>query len=167
MSRNINKAVYAGSFDPFTNGHLVMVKKVSKLFDWVYVVMANNSKKHRTYDIDKMKEVIQEILKDNALYNVAVVTYDGLVADFCREHDVQYLIRGLRNNMDYNYEENISDINKLINPNVESVYFRAENDLERTISSSMVKELFSYGKDVSLYVPTKVLELMQSSTQNS
>ena len=160
MSRNINKAVYAGSFDPFTNGHLVMVKKVSKLFDWVYVVMANNSKKHRAYDIDKMQEVIQEILKDNALYNVAVVTYDGLVADFCREHDVQYLIRGLRNNMDYNYEENISDINKLINPNVESVYFRAENDLERTISSSMVRELFHYGKDVSQYVPKEILKIM-------
>jgi pantetheine-phosphate adenylyltransferase len=156
----MNNAVYAGSFDPFTNGHLTMVLKCHKLFDQVYVLIATNSNKKRCYDANRIKEIIEKILSDNNIKNVEVIEFNGLVADFCRDRNVQYLIRGLRNNMDYNYEENIAEINKLVNPDIESIYFRAENDLERTISSSMVKELYKYDKDISMYVPKEILEYM-------
>jgi pantetheine-phosphate adenylyltransferase len=154
MSR---KAIYPGSFDPFTNGHLDIVKKASDLFDEVDIVIGVNTKKHRTYDSDKMKQAIEMTISEKRLPNVNVEVYEGLVAEYAKDNGIQYMIRGLRNNMDYNYEENIASVNKLIYPEIEYVYFRAENV---AISSSMVKELRLFGRDVSIYVPSPVLEII-------
>ena len=154
MSR---KAIYPGSFDPFTNGHLDIVKKASDLFDEVYIVIGVNAKKHRTYDSDKMKQAIEMTISEHKLPNVIVEVYEGLVAEYAKDKGIQYMIRGLRNNMDYNYEENIASVNKLIYPEIEYVYFRAENV---AISSSMVRDLRSFGRDVSIYVPSPVLEII-------
>ncbi len=148
-------AVYPGSFDPFTNGHLDIVKKSSELFDKVYILIGINSKKNRDYDVEQMKSAIEAALADNNIKNCCVCIYDGLIAEFAKLNGIKYMIRGLRNNMDYNYEENIAEVNKLINPELEYVYFRAENV---AVSSSMVKELCSYNQDVSKYVPTSVLK---------
>lgn len=148
-----NSAIYPGSFDPFTNGHLDIVKKASKLFDNVYIIIGINKKKKRSYDTEKMKSAIIRTLEKEKLANCHVFIYDGLVAEFAKEHNATYMIRGLRNNLDYNYEENIAEVNKLINPVLEYVYFRAENV---AVSSSMVKELLSYNKDVSKYLPEPV-----------
>ena len=94
---------------------------------------------------------------DAGISNVVVTAHDGLVAQYAREQGIGYMIRGLRNNMDYNYEENIAEVNKLINPAMESVYFRADNV---AVSSSMVKELHSYGLDVSPYLPKAVFDIL-------
>ncbi len=102
-----------------------------------------------------MKEAIEAALNSLGLSNCSVVIYDGLVAEYAKNNQVTHMIRGLRNNMDYNYEENIAEVNKLINPNLEYVYFRAENIV---VSSSMVKELMRHGKDVSKFVPAQVLD---------
>ena len=153
-----NIAIYPGSFDPFTNGHLDIVKKGSKLFDEVHIIIGVNAKKKRTYDSDEMKIAIEKTLEENNISNCKVIVYDGLVAEYTNENEVGYMIRGLRNNMDYNYEENIAEVNKLINHNLEYVYFRAENV---AVSSSMVKELIGYEKDVSKFVPKPVLELVK------
>lgn len=153
-----NTAIYPGSFDPFTNGHLDIVKKGSRLFDKVYIIIGVNANKKRAYDSDEMKWAIEETLKVNHIKNCEVLAYDGLVAEYTNENDIGYMIRGLRNNMDYNYEENIAEINKLINPALEYVYFRAENV---AVSSSMVKELNGYGKDVSKFVPVPVWNLIR------
>lgn len=153
----MTEAIYPGSFDPFTNGHLDMVKKASELFDKVAIVIAINKNKSRAYDADKMCKAIEATLRENNITNCIVGTWDGLIADLMYQWKVKYLIRGLRNNMDYNYEENIAKINKLINPEIQTIYFRAESD----ISSTMVKELYSFGKDISTYVPSAVLNLME------
>jgi len=153
------KALYPGSFDPFTNGHLDIVKKAAELFEEVYIVIGVNAKKHRSFSAEGMKSAIEETLLDCGIHNCQVCVYDGLVAEFSKTMGVYYMIRGLRNNMDYNYEENIAEVNKLINPDIEYVYFRAENV---ALSSSMVKELNSYGRDISKYVPKKVLAYMRS-----
>lgn len=153
-----NFAVYPGSFDPFTNGHLDIVKKSSALFDKVYILIGVNSNKTRDYDVELMKSAIEDSLLDNEIDNCSVCVYDGLIAQFAKENGIKYMIRGLRNNMDYNYEENIAEVNKLINPQLEYVYFRAENV---AVSSSMVKELCSYGQDVSKYVPKSVLKCLK------
>ena len=153
------KALYPGSFDPFTNGHLDMVKKAAELFEEVYIVIGVNANKRRSFDAMGMKGAIEEALLDCGIDNCKVFVHDGLVAEFSMENGTHYMIRGLRNNMDYNYEENIAEINKLINPDMEYVYFRAENV---AVSSSMVKELYSYGKDISKFVPAKVLAYMES-----
>ena len=152
-----NIAIYPGSFDPFTNGHLDIVKKGAKLFDEVHILIGINVNKKRTYDSAVMKTAIEETLKENSITNCTVDIYDGLVAEYTKKNNIGYMIRGLRNNMDYNYEENIAEVNKLINHDLEYVYFRAENV---AVSSSMVKELSYYGKDVSKFVPKPVLKVM-------
>ena len=154
----VRKAIYPGSFDPFTNGHLDIVKKAAALFDEVVVIIGVNPKKKRTFIAENMKRAIEDTMKENGIDNVSVVWIDGLVAQYAKEIDAQYMIRGLRNNLDYNYEENIAEVNKLVNPNLEYVYFRAENV---AVSSSMVKELAHYEQDVSVYVPSPVYRCMK------
>lgn len=154
----VKKALYAGSFDPFTNGHLSIVEKASELFDKVIIGIACNSDKKRcTGSVYNMKDAINDQLKALNLDNVIVVTIDGLIADFCAKQGVNYLVRGLRDTSDYLYEENIAKINNEINPNLKTIYFRADNDV---ISSSMVRELWRYGKSVSQYVPKEIHKLL-------
>ena len=153
----LKKAIYPGSFDPFTNGHLDIVKKAAALFDEVYIVIGINSKKSRTFSSEKMITAIEKTLMELGITNAYVTAYEGLVAEYAKENGIHYMIRGLRNNMDYNYEENIAEVNKLINPDMEYVYFRAENV---AVSSSMVKELHSYHLEVAPYVPPAVYEIL-------
>ena len=153
-----SKAIYPGSFDPFTNGHLDIVKKSAELFGEVYVVIGVNANKRRAFDPAKMTKAIEATVQSLGITNVKVAAYEGLVAEYAKTNGIKYMIRGLRNNMDYNYEENIAEVNKLINPEMEYVYFRAENV---AVSSSMVKELNWYQKDISKFVPGPVMELMK------
>ena len=151
-------AVYAGSFDPFTNGHLSIVQSASDLFDHVYVVIAQNANKQRKISPEQMKEAISQVFKRERLLNcTAVLLPDTLVADYCKTLDAQYLVRGIRNTSDYLYEENIAKINREINPELKTIYFRADNEV---ISSSMVRELAHYKKDISAYVPVEIFNLM-------
>ena len=131
-----NTAIYPGTFDPFTNGHLDIVKKSAKIFNEVYVVIGINNKKIRTYDIYDMRQAVEETLVEHRLNNCKVIIYNGLIGQFTQDNNIGYMVRGLRNNMDYFYEENIAEVNKLINPEIEYVYFRADNV---ALSSSMVK----------------------------
>lgn len=155
----MKKAIYAGSFDPFTNGHLDIIKQASELFDIIYLVFANNKDMKRSYNIYDMTQATVETLQSNKLDNVYVSVSDILISDFAKEQNANYLIRGLRNPNDYNYEENIAKINRELNPNLHTIYLRADNEI---ISSSMVKELYNYGKSISKYVNPCVLEVMKN-----
>lgn len=154
----MTSAIYAGSFDPFTNGHLDIVKKASTIFDKVIIVIAINVKKTRTYRAYDMCSAISKTLQENQLNNCMVVTYDGLVAELAYDWGVPYLIRGLRNAQDYSYEEEMSKINAELNPEIETIYFRSNQDI---VSSSLIKELYGLKYDVSEYVPSAVLKLME------
>ena len=152
-----NIAIYPGSFDPFTNGHLDIVLKSAKLFDQVHIVIGANTEKKRSYDAERMKAAIEKTLAEHGITNCDVCVHCGLIAQYTLDNKIGYMIRGLRNNLDYNYEENIAEINKLIDPKLEYVYFRAENV---AVSSSMVKELNSFGHDVSSFVPKAVWDMI-------
>ena len=136
------KAIYAGSFDPFTLGHEYVLCNAMNIFDEV-LVMIPHSDKRRT-DIHHMAEQI------TSYYGVEVIIFNELVAEYAHNHGCEYLVRGLRNNVDYNYEENIAKINSTINSDLKTVYIRANND---AISSSMVWELRKYNHDYSKYIP--------------
>ena len=150
--------VYAGSFNPFTNGHLEVVKDAAKLFDKVVICRAANSSKTVREDYD-MAVAIRETLEAEGLKNCEVVEiYDMMIADYCRIIGATYLIRALRNSSDYMYEENIAKINYEINPNLTTIYLRSKPNFE-CVSSSMIRELKKYGKDVSKYLPKAVEEI--------
>ena len=152
------RACYAGSFDPFTNGHLDILRDSCAIFEQVHVLIGVNAQKHRHYDAEEMASAIRRVLAREGLSNCVVRVFGGLTAKYCAEHRINYLVRGLRNSMDYSYEENIAEVNRLINPALSSIYLRAKN---AAISSSMVRELFSYGEPVDAFVPPEISEVMR------
>lgn len=152
------RAVYAGSFDCYTNGHHDIVRKASRLFCELHIVIAVNSAKKRNYPEELMADAIRKLLETEGIKNCEVAVCKGLVAEYCAIHNIDYFVRGLRNSMDYAYEESVAAANKLIMPYMETVYFRSDTP---AISSSIVRELHSFGKDVSGYVPSEVWECIK------
>lgn len=148
---------YAGSFDPFTNGHLQIVKKATKCFDKVIVGIGYNTDKSERIDKNKMKIAIEETIKEVGLNNVEVVLYEGLTVEKAKEMNSDILIRGLRNGTDYEYEENISEINEKL-AGMDTCYFRA-GDLGY-LSSSIVMELYKHNKKIDRFVPKAVAKLL-------
>lgn len=151
------KAVYAGSFDPFTIGHLHVLRQASEVFDTVYVAIAVNSEKKRRTDKENMKSAIEKVLVSNGIKNVEVEIFDGLTVDFAIKKGAKFLVRGLRNGTDYEYEENLAVVNSKIS-GIETIYFRAGKTAH--ISSSVVMELYKYGKNIDKWVPKEVLEIL-------
>ncbi len=154
MSQRI--ALFAGSFDPYTNGHHDIVRKAAALFDEVVVMIAMNAEKRRAFDAVGMAAAIQAALDADGL-NARAEVCVGLVAEYCARNHIHWYVRGLRNSLDYGYEENNALINRRINPDLETVYLRAD---EADISSTLVRELLAYGRDVSRFVPAAVNALL-------
>ena len=149
---------YAGSFDPFTNGHLYVVTKSAQLFDKVIIGIGVHPDKKRRYDKELMKTVIEKIIANRNLTNVSVVCYDNLSVDAAIENKATFLVRGIRNGMDYEYEENMASINEELS-GLDTVYIRAGN--LGNISSSMVMDLLRNGKDVSKYLPKEIIDIVK------
>lgn len=152
-----NIAIYPGSFDPFTNGHLDVVREASKIFDEVIIVMAVNIGKVRKFNVLDIRDAIKECLKREEIENVCVEICNGLTVDICHTFDAKYIVRGLRNQQDFSYEEELAKINRMLAPSINTIYFRAREEI---VSSSMVKELHGYGIDVSEFVSKEIYEVM-------
>ena len=150
---------YAGSFDPFTNGHLQIVKKTAKCFERVIIGIGYNSDKPTRVDKNQMKEAIEETIKEMGLTNVEVTLYEGLTVDEAKRYGADILIRGLRNGTDYQYEENIAEMNEKI-AGIDTCYFRA-GELGY-LSSSLVMDLFKNNCPIDEYVPPQVAKLLYS-----
>lgn len=148
---------YAGSFDPFTNGHLHVISQSAQLFDKVIVGIGIHPNKTRRFDKELMQNAMEQVLIREGLNNVTVITYDNLSVDVAISHGSTFLVRGIRNGMDYEYEENMAAINEEIS-GLDTVYIRAGN--LGNISSSMVMELLRNNKDVTKYLPQEVLDLV-------
>lgn len=157
----MNIGFYTGSFSPFTNGHLHVVQQASKIFDKLYIGIGINKKKKPRYDNYLMKQAIEKVLKREKLLNVSVITYDNLSVDAALEYNANFFVRGIRNGMDYEYEENMASINEEISE-LDTIYIRAGK--LGNISSSLVMELMENGKDVSKYLPKEILRLVKSNT---
>lgn len=148
---------YAGSFDPFTNGHLEIVKKTAKCFEKVIIGIGYNTEKTERINKEKMKTAIEETIKEIGLENVTVTLYSGLTVDEAKKQGADILIRGLRNGTDYQYEENISEMNEKIS-GMDTCYFRA-GELGY-LSSSFVMELYNHNKPIDQYVPKQVAKVL-------
>ncbi|MDB3870036.1 pantetheine-phosphate adenylyltransferase [Candidatus Thioglobus sp.] len=151
-------AIYPGSFDPITNGHIDLIKRASKLFDEVVVGITQNSKKTAFINIDERISLSSEILKD--IDNVKVLSFNTLLVDFAKEQSAQVILRGLRAVSDFEYEFQLSGMNKHLNSNIETL-FMTPAEQYANISSSLVREILSLGGDISHFVPKSVEILLK------
>ena len=142
-------AVFPGSFDPMTIGHKALLEKALPLFDKIYVAVGINNDKHCLFPLEVRLASMRKALEN--MPTVEVVTYNGLTTDLCREKGATFILRGLRDSSDYAYEQKIADINRLIAPDIQTIFLTADPEYA-AISSSMVRELASFGKDVSKYI---------------
>lgn len=145
----MKKAIFPGSFDPFTTGHHSIVKRTLAFMDEVIVGIGINEGKHCLLPVEKRVEMIQRLYVDEP--RVKVVAYSGLTVDFAKEQDAGFIVRGIRSVKDFEYEEGIADINKKLN-GIETVFLFSEPELA-SVSSSVVRELLHYGKDISMFLP--------------
>lgn len=148
----VNKriALFPGSFDPFTKGHFDIVNRGAPLFDKIIIAIGVNSNKKRSFSAESMVEKITSLFPKDS--NIEVKTYNGLTAKFAKEQNANFLLRGLRNGVDLDYESPISQANSKINPELESVFLITKPELA-FISSSIVRDLHKYDQDVSDLIP--------------
>lgn len=148
------RAIYPGSFDPFTNGHLDILDRSLKLFPEVTVLVAGSSKKQYAFDVQERVALIREVVKGRT--NVKVDSTPGLIMEYAKKNSVNAVIRGLRSPSDFEYEYMMSSMNKNVYPSCETIFMMTSQGLY-FVSSTMIKELYWYGGDISPYVPVSVL----------
>lgn len=152
----MKKAIYPGSFDPVTFGHLDVIERASKMFDELVVSVLNNKGKSPLFSVEERVKMLQEATKD--MTNVKITSFSGLLIDYAKEIDVHIAIRGLRAITDFEYELQIAQTNrKLSDGRLDTVFLTTSLEYAY-LSSSSVKEIASFGGDVSQCVPTFVME---------
>ncbi len=149
-------ALYPGTFDPITNGHIDLVQRASKLFDKVIVSIASNSKKNPLFTLEERIALTQEVLE---CPNVVVKGFDILLIDYAKQEGASVLIRGLRAISDFEYEFQLASMNRNLAPNIESVFLMPADEYS-FISSSLVKEVAALGGDISKFVHPLVNEAL-------
>lgn len=142
-----------GSFDPVTLGHLDIITRASKMFDRVAVAVLVNSSKRPTFSTEERMELLREAVAD--LPNVDVVSFEGLLAEYCKTSGISTIVKGLRAVSDFEYEFQMAIANKKLNPGLETIFLTADAD-STFLSSSMVREICSMGGDISNFVPACV-----------
>ncbi len=148
-------AIYPGTFDPITNGHLDIIKRAAKLFDKVIVAVAMNTGKSPLFTMEERKDMIAKAVKK--IPNVEVDLFSGLIVEYCQQQGATALIRGLRAVSDFEYEFQMALLNRKIGKDVESVFLMPKEKYTY-LSSSMIKEIATFGGDVSCFVPEHVKE---------
>jgi pantetheine-phosphate adenylyltransferase len=146
-------AIYPGSFDPFTNGHLDVVRRAARLFDRVIVAVAASDGKHPLFTQDERKALIQQSIAD--LPNVTADTFDGLLVNYVQKHSAQAVVRGLRAVSDFEFEFQLALMNRKLNDSFETI-FMMPKDTYTFLSSRIVKEIARLGGDVSSFVTPQV-----------
>lgn len=151
MSKKI--AVFPGSFDPITIGHVNIVRRAAPLFDKIIIALGNNSSKKYFFTLEQRQQWIEEIFAD--LPNVEVTAYQGLTVNFVKKVNAKYILRGIRNAADFDYEKTIAQLNKSMDPELETICIISDPEMTH-ISSTIVREIMVNGGDVSKFVPKGV-----------
>lgn len=157
------KAIYPGSFDPVTYGHLDIIKRSSKIFDNVVIGVLKNSQKNPLFNLSERVNMIKELTCD--LDNVEVLSFEGLLVDFAKEINAHIVIRGLRAITDFEYELQIAQSNKIQNEDLETVFLTTDIHFSY-LSSTIVKEFASYGGDISKFAPPLVVSKILDKYNN-
>ena len=147
------KAIFPGSFDPFTAGHLNILKRALTMFDEVVVAVGINQDKRGFFDMEKKLSIIREATK--GLSGVSVISYDSLTIDACRKLGIRHIVRGVRNMIDFETERSIADANRRLAPEIETIIIPTAQEFAH-ISSSAVRDILRHGGDYSTFIPEGV-----------
>lgn len=149
----IKKAVFPGSFDPITKGHENIVRRASEVFDHIVVAIGSNSSKKSMFDLEQRRTWLNEVFKD--LDNVTVDDYSGLTIDFCRKIEARFLLRGVRNGGDFEYERTIAQMTKYMASEIETVILFTDPEYA-AINSTVVREILRNNGDVTQFIPDSI-----------
>ena len=151
----MKRAIYPGSFDPLTLGHLDMIERSAKIVDELVIGVLNNSAKNSLFSLDERGSMIKEMTE--SMPNVTVASFDGLLVDYMKEINATIIVRGLRAVTDFEYELQIAQTNHVENPEVETIFLTTSLQYSY-LSSTIVKEFASYGGDISKFVPARFID---------
>ena len=146
-------AVFPGTFDPITKGHESIIKRAIPLFDKIIVAIGDNSSKNRTFPLEKRIAWIKKTFEKEP--SIEVKTYKGLTVDFCKEQKANYILRGLRSTIDFEYEQPIAQMNKNLNSSIESFFLFTDPEYS-AISSLIVREIHKHKGNVSQFIPKDI-----------
>ncbi len=155
--RNMKIAVFPGSFDPITKGHVDIVKRAVPLFDKIIVAMGINSEKKYFFDQKTRLQFLRKTFEN--FEKIEVDTYSNLTAFYCKEKGAHFLLRGLRNAIDFSYENTIANLNSTIGQNLETVFLMADAQYS-CYSSTVVREIIKGGGDATIFLPASVVKLI-------
>ncbi len=147
-------AVFPGSFDPYTKGHENVISRALPLFDKVFIAIGHNSEKKSFFPLEKRLRMIGDLYKEEP--RITVSFYEGLTIDYCKQVGAQYLLRGLRTAADFEYERAIAQINRKMNPEVETVFILTVPEFT-PLNSSIVREILKYGGDAAQFLPDRMI----------
>jgi pantetheine-phosphate adenylyltransferase len=156
-------AIFPGSFDPITNGHVDLLERALPLFDRIYVAVGVNSSKQSLFPIEKRLEWLHAVFAGKK--EVVIETFEGLTANYANEKEAGYLIRGLRNASDFDYEKTISQLNHIIGKNLETLFFISRPEFSH-ISSTIVREIIRGKGDVTPFIPEMIAKEIFESYHN-
>lgn len=148
-----NIAIFPGSFDPITVGHVSIVKRALPLFEEIIIAIGINSEKKSMFTIEQRERWIRQLFKDEV--KARIETYSGLTVDFCKQKDAGFILRGLRTAADFEFERGIGQVNRTLGPGIETVFLLTEA-CHTPISSSIVRDVIRHGGDVGSMVPENV-----------
>lgn len=146
-------AVFAGSFDPVTKGHEAIVKRALNVFDKVIVAIGVNPAKKYMFDLEQRLVWLEATFSGES--RIETTSYQGLTVEFCKSKGAQYILRGLRNGIDFEYEKTIAQMNQAVEGSVETVFLLTDPEFA-AINSTVIRELIRYGEDVSQFLPENV-----------
>jgi len=152
-------AVFPGSFDPITLGHVDILKRSVNLFDKIIVAIGVNTQKKYLFSLEQRKQWLEEVFSSYG--NVEVDTYEGLTMKYCEVVGANYILRGIRSSADFEYEKTIAHLNNTMNNNLETILMLAKPEYA-SVSSTIVREIALGGGDVSMFVPEKVAETLEA-----
>jgi|TARA_B100000795_G_C22806541_1_gene445279 pantetheine-phosphate adenylyltransferase len=146
-------AVFPGSFDPITKGHVAILKKALPLFDKVIIAIGTNVAKNNYFDLDIRKKQLRTVFAEES--KIEVISYEGLTVDFCKKHNANFIIRGLRDVKDFEYEKSIAIMNNKISEDIETIFFMTDPEFS-AINSAIVRDILRNGGNVSQFLPDQI-----------
>ena len=156
-------AIYPGTFDPITNGHLDIIIRSIKFVDKLIIAVSKNNKKNTLFDINERIEMIKKVIEDQNISNVEVDDFEGLLMNYANKKKANIIIRGLRAISDFEYEFQMTGMNYKLDPKIETVFLMS-SDKYQLISSKLIKEISSLKGDVSKFVPNAVEEKLKKKS---